>query len=145
VPEQVSPAVQRRRPQILVVDDDPQGVTLIGTWLADVGDVHQATTSAQAYALATAIQPNLAIIDVILPRTDGLTLLASLRRQPTLALMSVISSDTSRDSFTASSSRTFSPMAMPPSADRQALRPHLTPAVLPTAPGFSAALSCRRE
>lgn len=63
---------------------------MIGTWLADVGDVHQATTSAQAYALATAIQPDLAIIDVILPRIDGLTLLASLRRQPGLAFMSVI-------------------------------------------------------
>jgi DNA-binding response OmpR family regulator len=90
VPDPVNPAVQRGRPQILVVDDDPQVVTMIATWLADVGDVHQATTSAQAYALATAIEPDLAIIDVILPRINGVNLLASLRRLPTLALMAVI-------------------------------------------------------
>lgn len=92
-----APAEQRqerkappRRPRILVVDDDPQVVAIVAEWLRDVGDVHVATTSAQAYVLAPVILPDLAIVDVMLPRTDGLALLRSFRSNTRLTSMAAI-------------------------------------------------------
>ena len=58
----------------MVVDDDRDITALVAAWLADIADVHTATTSAQAYTLSNVLQPDLAIIDVILPRTDGFEL-----------------------------------------------------------------------
>jgi PleD family two-component response regulator len=79
-----------RPPRILVVDDDPQVATMIGAWLRDLGEVHVATTSAQAFTLATLLQPDLAVVDVILPRTDGLELLTALRANAHLTFMAAI-------------------------------------------------------
>lgn len=78
------------RPRIVVVDDDRDITALLAAWLADIADVHTATTSAQAYTLANVLQPDLAIIDVILPRTDGFELVDALRRNPRMAATPVI-------------------------------------------------------
>lgn len=78
------------RPRIVVVDDDRDITALVSAWLSDIADVHTATTSAQAFTLTNVVQPDLAIIDVILPRTDGFDLVHALRRNPNLAATPVI-------------------------------------------------------
>lgn len=79
-----------RRPILLVLDDEPEVTRLVARWLSDIGDVHTATTSAQAFALASVVKPDLAVIDVVVPRVDGLELVAALRRNPGLSRMAVI-------------------------------------------------------
>jgi PleD family two-component response regulator len=79
-----------RRPILLVLDDQQEVTVLVARWLSDVADVHTATTSAQASTLANVIEPDLAIIDIIMPRVDGLELVAALRRNPRLSRMRVI-------------------------------------------------------
>jgi DNA-binding response OmpR family regulator len=78
------------RPRIVIVDDDRDITALVAAWLCDIADIHTATTSAQAYTLTNVVQPDLAIIDVILPRTDGFELVDALRRNPHLAATPVI-------------------------------------------------------
>jgi CheY-like chemotaxis protein len=80
----------RPRPILLVLDDESEVTTLVARWLSDIGDVHTATTSAQAFTLATVVEPDLAILDVVVPRVDGLELVAALRQNPRLSRMRVI-------------------------------------------------------
>jgi len=80
----------RARPRVLIVDDDPGLAALLGSWLSDMADVYTATTSAQALALAAVVPPDLAVVDVVLPRMDGFDLVLALRRQPELTDMPVI-------------------------------------------------------
>jgi len=82
------PAV--RRPILLVLDDQPEIAALVARWLSDLGDVHSATTSAQAFTLANVVEPDLAILDIVVPRVDGLELVAALRQNPRLTRMRVI-------------------------------------------------------
>jgi DNA-binding response OmpR family regulator len=80
----------RARPRVLIVDDDSGLAALLGSWLSDMADVYTATTSAQALALAAVVPPDLAVVDVVLPRMDGFDLVLALRRQPELTDMPVI-------------------------------------------------------
>lgn len=82
--------VKALRPCLLILDDDHALGVLLGRWLADIGDVHIATTSAQALVLASVLSPQLAIIDIVLPRMDGFAVLDELRRMPGLGGMPVI-------------------------------------------------------
>lgn len=83
-------AAKLSRPRLLVVDDHEHVTSLIASWLGDVGEVYTANTSDQALALATVIQPDVAIVDIILPRMDGFDLVARLRRHLKLTTMPVI-------------------------------------------------------
>lgn len=78
------------RPRVLVVDDDPEMAVLLGSWLADIGVVYTAMTSAHALVLAETVHPDLAVLDVVLPRMDGLDLAAALRRQEGLADLPIL-------------------------------------------------------
>lgn len=69
-------------PRILVVDDNSAITDLVARWLAGVGVIHTATTAAQALALAKVVSPDVAIVDVILPRMDGFDLVDTLRKDP---------------------------------------------------------------
>jgi CheY-like chemotaxis protein len=82
--------VERTRPRLLVLDDDQHLAVILGTWLTDLGDVHTATTSAQALVLASVIRPQLALLDIVLPRMDGFEVLEALRRVPGLGPIPVI-------------------------------------------------------
>jgi len=85
-----TPATPAGRPILLVLDDQAEITTLVARWLSDIADVHVATTSAQAFTLANVVEPRLAILDVVMPRVDGLELVAALRKNPRLSRMRVI-------------------------------------------------------
>ena len=66
---------------ILVVDDDPSFLGLLQLNLEQAGyDVRAATEGMQAQALVLQIQPDLIVLDVMLPNVDGLTLCQRLRQ-----------------------------------------------------------------
>jgi DNA-binding response OmpR family regulator len=60
------------RPLILVADDDPDILALVSFRLERAGyDIVAATNGAEAVELARARHPDLAILDVMMPRVDG--------------------------------------------------------------------------
>jgi CheY-like chemotaxis protein len=68
--------------RILVVDDNRDGAEMISALLEEAGhDVRIATDPLQALALATAFQPEVAILDIGLPVMDGDLLARELRSQ----------------------------------------------------------------
>ena len=79
------------KPKILVVDDEPDALELIEFNLRGAGfDVLTAADGAAALARATATQPALVILDVMLPEVDGFEVCKALRRHPATAAIPII-------------------------------------------------------
>ncbi len=78
--------------KILLVDDEADIRKIAKLSLEAVGK-HQtvmASTAAEGLALAASEQPDLIIMDVMMPEMDGVTALAALRRDPATAHIPVI-------------------------------------------------------
>lgn len=79
------PAVSKQtaRMKILVVDDEPANVALLEATLSDNGyaRVRSLTDSRQALEVCNDFQPDLLLLDLMMPHVDGLTILQSLRAQ----------------------------------------------------------------
>lgn len=88
------------RPRILLVDDDPNAREALCELLADEGyDVDIAVDGESACARLRSFHPDLVLTDLMMPRLDGLGLLALLREMldpPAVVLMSA-RSDTTAD------------------------------------------------
>jgi len=68
---------------ILVVDDEPSIVDLVRFTLEDADvRVVEASDGAEALVLARRIKPDLVLLDVQMPRLDGLEVCRQLRREP---------------------------------------------------------------
>jgi len=68
-------------PRILVIDDDPAIAELVAINLQMAGyDVSQAEDGTKGQALAVQLNPDLVMLDLMLPRVDGLTVCQRLRR-----------------------------------------------------------------
>lgn len=77
--------------RILVVDDDRDLLWALQRQLGDDGyEVHTAEDGMQGLQLARAHHPHLIILDVAMPRMDGLTMCQELRRDPTLTATPVL-------------------------------------------------------
>ncbi|TNE88808.1 MAG: response regulator [Deltaproteobacteria bacterium] len=70
--------------RVLLIDDHPQILRIAQMALERVGgfDVHLAEDAAEGIALAQRIQPDLIVLDVMMPGMDGLTALAHLQGLP---------------------------------------------------------------
>ena len=67
--------------RILVIDDDPAITELVSINLEMAGyDTVQAEDGIKGQALALQVQPNLIMLDLMLPKVDGLTVCQRLRR-----------------------------------------------------------------
>ncbi len=75
---------------LLVVDDEPLNVSLLSQLLRPEFRVLGALSGASALALLAAEQPDLVLLDVMMPAMDGLTVLRRMREQPALAGIPVI-------------------------------------------------------
>ena len=76
MPSAVKPSEQSRIPQLLVVDDDPDMLALLGRWL-QAADIECATATGGNEAL-TQLQlnrPDLVLTDLVMDEMDGLRLL----------------------------------------------------------------------
>lgn len=68
-------------PRILVIDDDPAIAELVSVNLEMAGyDVSQAGDGIKGQALAVQLLPDLIMLDLMLPKVDGLTVCQRLRR-----------------------------------------------------------------
>lgn len=69
-------------PKILIIDDEPSIVTLVSAYLKPEGyEVYTASDGLSGLKAAKAYQPDLIVLDLMLPGLDGLELLARLRRE----------------------------------------------------------------
>ena len=76
---------------ILLVDDDPSILDLLKCNLEIAGyEVHTALEGIQAQALALQVEPDLIVLDLMLPNVDGLTVCQRLRRDPRSARIPIL-------------------------------------------------------
>ena len=78
------------RPTVLVCDDEANLRELIRVSLSPGYDVVEASDGEEALALARSLRPELVILDVMLPRMNGLSVLSELQRDPALAKTRVL-------------------------------------------------------
>jgi len=82
---------QRHNQTILVADDEPEIVDLVRLFLEWEGyTVVKASNGEHALAQARAIAPDLILLDVRMPRMDGLEVLERLQSDPALAGIPVV-------------------------------------------------------
>src|SRR5919204_622263 len=80
-----------RRSRILVVDDEPDVRLLCRLVLEAEGhEVVESATGREALQLATEAEPDLVVLDVMLPDLDGWHVLAALRENPATAELPVV-------------------------------------------------------
>ncbi|MFA6003259.1 MAG: response regulator [Elusimicrobiota bacterium] len=89
------------RPRILLADDEPDLLTLMKETLERQG--FDVTTAADGHEAITAIRtspPDIAVLDLFMPRCDGFTVCRELRKDPLFAHLPIIilSASGSRDS-----------------------------------------------
>ncbi|HUD24860.1 MAG TPA: response regulator [Burkholderiaceae bacterium] len=75
---------------ILIVDDDPGTVKVLGKILRDVGDLRVATNGHDALRLAREVAPDLILLDAEMPDLTGFQVCETLRADRELADVPVI-------------------------------------------------------
>jgi DNA-binding response OmpR family regulator len=87
----VSVVQGRERPVVLVADDDPDILQLIAFRLERAGyDVVRASDGEQALQLATELHPDLAVLDVMMPKLTGYDVTRRIRADDATKRMPVI-------------------------------------------------------
>ncbi|MCZ6889067.1 MAG: response regulator, partial [Gammaproteobacteria bacterium] len=86
-----APAAERAERTVLVVDDDPQALDLLGRTLQDAGmRVVTASDGREVHRLARTLQPMAITLDVIMPGMDGFEVLSELKDDPETSSIPVI-------------------------------------------------------
>lgn len=81
----------RTPPRILIVDDNPMNVDILQTRLASQGyETATASDGEEALAIAKEKQPDLILLDIMMPKKDGLEVCRELKGDPTLPFMPII-------------------------------------------------------
>ena len=76
---------------ILIVDDEPPILDLVRFTLEDADvRVVEASDGVEALALARRVRPDLILLDVHMPRLDGLEACRQIRREPALARTPIV-------------------------------------------------------
>lgn len=87
----MSAARERKRSVVLVADDDPDILELVALRLERAGyEVVQATDGEQALQLATELHPDLAVLDVTMPKLTGYDVTRRIRADDATRQMRVI-------------------------------------------------------
>ncbi len=80
--------MQPVRPRVLIVDDKPSNLRLVSDILGDGYDVRTAPHGDAALASVAVDEPDVVVSDIRMPKTDGLSLLATLKaRHPTVEVV----------------------------------------------------------
>jgi len=76
---------------VLVVDDNPNVITLVERGLQEEGhEVITATTGAQALRTMQNGRPDLVVLDIVMPGTNGLEVCERMRRSPGLCVVPIL-------------------------------------------------------
>lgn len=77
--------------KILIVDDDVETLRLVGLMLQRQGyEIASASNGAQAISMAQREQPDLIVLDVMMPDMDGYQVTSTLRQMPATALTPIL-------------------------------------------------------
>jgi adenylate cyclase len=89
----------RMPPHILIVDDQPMNVDILQTRLAVHGyEILTASDGAEALTKARSEQPDLILLDVMMPKMDGMEVCRLLKGDPALPFMPIIMVTSKADS-----------------------------------------------
>src|SRR5262245_8977740 len=81
----------RTPPCILIVDDEPMNLDILQTRLAVHGyEILTATNGEEALAMACAQQPDLILLDIMMPKIDGIDVCRRLKADASLPFMPII-------------------------------------------------------
>ena len=81
----------RTPPRILIVDDEPMNLDILQTRLSVHGyEILTATNGEEALAVATAQQPDLILLDIMMPKIDGIDVCRRLKADASLPFMPII-------------------------------------------------------
>ena len=81
----------RTPPRILIVDDNPMNLEILQTRLAVHGyEIVTAADGEEALTIASEKQPDLILLDVMMPRMDGIEVCRRLRSDPSLPFTPII-------------------------------------------------------
>jgi len=81
----------RTPPCILIVDDEPMNLDILQTRLAVHGyDILTATNGEEALAIARSQQPDLILLDIMMPKMDGIDACRHLKADASLPFMPII-------------------------------------------------------
>ena len=75
---------------ILLVDDDPRTIQIMGRILAPLGNLRFATSGREALRLARESPPDLVLLDADMPEMSGFDVCAAMKSEPTLSDVPVI-------------------------------------------------------
>jgi CheY-like chemotaxis protein len=81
--------MNNRKPRILLVDDEESFTKVTQLTLADY-DIHVENDSSRALATARSVQPDLILLDVMMPNFDGGDVAAQIRADPALKDVPVV-------------------------------------------------------
>ncbi|MFH0795083.1 MAG: response regulator, partial [bacterium] len=84
------PAFAPIHPRLLVVDDDPDVYKIAELTLKDDFEMIQATDGVDAIEKILAYQPDLIVLDVMMPKMSGYQLCQSIRRNPNLKHIPIV-------------------------------------------------------
>ncbi len=76
--------------RILVVDDNPTNIQIVEELLADEHLVRTATSGAEALAIAAEFDPDVILLDIMMPGIDGYTVCQTIRADDRLAHTKVV-------------------------------------------------------
>ena len=81
----------RTPPCILIVDDEPINLDILQTRLAVHGyEILTATNGEEALAIASAQQPDLILLDIMMPKMDGIDVCRQLKADASLPFMPIV-------------------------------------------------------
>jgi len=84
--------------KILLVDDEPNTLQLVRKILqADGHDIYEAVDGVQAIEMFDNVEPDLILLDVVIPRMDGLAVLREIRRRDKIVGIIMVSALTSEE------------------------------------------------
>ncbi len=86
--EETSPSV--RRPLVLLVDDDPMLRLLALEALGDDFEIVEAADGSEAIRLALELEPDVVLLDVMMPNVDGYEVCRQLRAHPSTAVTPIL-------------------------------------------------------
>jgi signal transduction histidine kinase/HPt (histidine-containing phosphotransfer) domain-containing protein len=86
-----------RRATILLVDDTPANISVLGEGLSPMYDIRVATSGQEALAAIAVDRPDLVLLDIMMPEMDGYEVCRRLKQDPATAEVPVIFVTAKRD------------------------------------------------
>jgi CheY-like chemotaxis protein len=82
--------MQQKKKRMLAVDDSPNNNAIIEELFGDYYDLRTATTGEEALQIARDFQPDIVLLDIMMPGMDGYEVCRRLREHPSLSDIKIL-------------------------------------------------------